>query len=156
DADVFTNTGTVGATNNGLLTLNRAWSNTGTLEENNATLNLGGTFTTAAIGTFSRVASTVNLIGELDNTGATFMLNASTGSWTINAGSITGGTVALSGGATLGLSSNPNNRLTGVTVNGNLSFFANSATLRIRDSLTLNGVATISGPSARLVFDNTS
>src|SRR5262249_56620298 len=44
----------------------------------------------------------------------------------------------------------------GVTSNGDINLAAGSATLRVRDALTLNGTATLSGSSCRLVFDNSA
>jgi fibronectin-binding autotransporter adhesin len=94
----FTNQGLAQATNGGTLTISSNWSNTGTLAASNAsTINLGGSFTTAAIGTTNISAdSTVNITGAMDNTTSTFTPGA--GSWFLNGGSITNGTMNLSAG----------------------------------------------------------
>ena len=51
--------------------------------------------------TFSRTGGAVNLTGKLTNTGDTLALNATTGSWNLVGGTITGGTVSVTGGADL-------------------------------------------------------
>ncbi len=67
-----------------------------------STANLGGTFTTAGLGTFSNSGGTVNLTGTLNNTGATLALNSSTiGSWQLDNGTINAGTISTTGSATL-------------------------------------------------------
>ena len=76
------------------LTLNGSWNNASTITETNATLNLGGSFTQATLGTFSNTGGTVNITGTLSGGLA---LNATTGSWTLTSGAtILGGTPSLS------------------------------------------------------------
>ncbi|MFX8988187.1 hypothetical protein ABTN23_19100, partial [Acinetobacter baumannii] len=88
----------------------------------NATLNLGGTFPTAALGTVNRTGGTVNLTGTLNNSGTTLALNATTGSWNF-LGTINGGSVGFADGATLLLSlDNAAGTFTGgVALNGDLT-----------------------------------
>lgn len=64
-------------------------------------MNLRGAFRTSDLASFSRVGGTVSLMGALDNTGASFTLNAQTGSWNMLAASITGGTLNFADGHTL-------------------------------------------------------
>ncbi|MBC7771520.1 MAG: hypothetical protein H7210_03380, partial [Pyrinomonadaceae bacterium] len=156
-ADSTTNTGTIGAITGGTLTIGGAWSNAGgTLLVNAAILNLGGTFQMTGVGAFNRTAGTVNLTGTVTGgAGDTLNLNASTGTWVMNGGHISGGTVTMSGGAGLTVTTNSNNRLSGVTVNGNIDLAITSATLRVAGGFTLNGTVTVSGNSANLVFDST-
>ena len=98
---IFTNQGTTQATA-GTLTLAGAWSNGATVGvSGGGTLNLGGSFTTADVATFSRNGGTVNLTGTLDNTGTTLALNAATGSWNLVGGTLKNGTLSESGGAEL-------------------------------------------------------
>ena len=52
-------------------------SNTGTITTTDSTVNLGGSFTTAALGTFNRTGGSVNLVGL--QTG-NLALDATTGS----------------------------------------------------------------------------
>jgi hypothetical protein len=134
------NQGTLSALNGGTLTITGPWSNTGTITENNSALNLGGPITTAQLGLagFSRTGGTVNLSGALDNTGATLTLDAVRGSWGLtNGGSITGGTVALTGGSRLLVG---NGALSNVVVNGDID--VNNSGLSF-NNLTLNGTARV-------------
>ena len=77
------------------------WSNAGTIDATNSTVNLGGQFTSADLGTFTYPGSSVNLVGTLDNTGTTLALNATTGSWNLTGGTLKGGTLSQTGGAEL-------------------------------------------------------
>ncbi|MHC5029016.1 MAG: Ig-like domain-containing protein, partial [Planctomycetota bacterium] len=82
-----------------ILTLRGTWSNTGTITMDGSTVNLGGTFTLAELGSFNRTGGTVNLIGTLNNT--VLILDAATGTWRVDTGTILGGTVNLTEGSTL-------------------------------------------------------
>lgn len=71
-----------------------SWSNTGSIIARQATVNLGGRFTTGAIGLLDSTGSVVNFTGILDNSNATLLFDAARGSWnlaggTINAGAMT-------------------------------------------------------------------
>ena len=159
----FVNTGLVEATNGGTLTLNAAsWNNsTGRIEAAAGSIvNLGGSTTTAMFGaviadpaTDALAAGTVNLTGVLDNTSASLNLNASTGRLSLAGGTITGGTISQTGGATLNVSSGT---LAGVTVTGADLTVAASGTLHVQGGITvatanlnLSGGATLflDGPS---------
>jgi len=59
-----------------------------------STLNLESTFTLAGDQLVRGADGTVRLVGTLDNTGKTLLLDDVTGSWTLAGGTITGGTVA--------------------------------------------------------------
>ena len=146
----FTNAGTMEAVNGGILTLSNSWTNGGTLHiDANAasTVNLNGSFTTAAIGTINRAGGVVNLTGTLNNTGATLTLNAVTGSWNFLNSTINGGTVAFAGGATLLLTANnvSGNFINGVTLDSDLTISGTSAALRVSGGLTLNGTIHLTG-----------
>ena len=97
----WSNSGALQAAGAGVLSLAGSWSNTGLLGELNATLNLGGTFSTASLGGFSRTGGIVNLTGALNNAGSTLALNATTGSWNLAGGTIAGGTVTVTGDSRL-------------------------------------------------------
>jgi hypothetical protein len=99
----LTNQGTLEAKNGGTLTLANMWSNAGTINAANSTVNLGGVFTTAGLNlpAFVNTGGTVNLTGTLDNTGTTLALNAATGSWNLAGGTIKNGTLTASGGSKL-------------------------------------------------------
>jgi hypothetical protein len=139
--NTFVNQGTVQATA-GMLSLGGTWDNRGTLETTgNGTLNLGGAFTTAALGTMNYLGGTINLTGTLDNSGATLTLDASTGSWNVRGGMVKGGTYSAVDGAALRFT-NSSGTLDGVTWNGDLDLATNpGATVHGVNGLTLNGTA---------------
>ena len=140
----FTNNGTAEAINGGILNIDSvAWSSAaGTLNVDNSTLELDGSFTTAGIGTFTRTGGTVNLTGTLDNTGDTLTLDATTGSWRLVGGTVLGGTVEFADGESLMMTNNGNSMFDGVTLNSDL-MMDNNQFLRIDNGLTLNAVLTL-------------
>ncbi len=144
----LTNSGTLAATDSGILTLSGAWSNTGSLTINGGTLNLGSSFTTADVETVNYTAGTVNLTGTLDNTGDTLTLGSNTGVWTLNGGTILGGVIAGSGGPWLSLAYGT---LDGVTLNTDAALTA-SGYPTVKNGLTLNSTITASSNIARLCF----
>src|SRR4029078_1479579 len=85
-----------------------------------AAVNLGGTFTTAGLGTFTRTGAggTVNLTGQLEHTGAVLHLGAGPTpvSWNLAGGTIAGGTVSAAVGSALVLTQSSG--LAGVTLDG--------------------------------------
>ncbi|MCA8961255.1 MAG: hypothetical protein KDC38_12110, partial [Planctomycetes bacterium] len=83
------------------LTLRGNWTNDSAIAMTGSTVNLGGTFTTTALGSFSRSGGTVNLIGTYDLGGGTLALNAITGDWRLAGGSLVNGTLDTSTGGTL-------------------------------------------------------
>jgi hypothetical protein len=90
----------------GTLTMDGSWANTGAITVNGGTVNFGGDFTTAELGTVCCTAGTVNLTGTLDNTGSVLnLLGSSEGVWSLDGGTIKGGVVAASGGSRLQVSS---------------------------------------------------
>ncbi len=148
--DIFVNGGTILA-DTGALTLTNNWSNTsGTLQVNGGTLNLGGTFPTAGIGTFAYTTGTVNLTGTLTNTNSTLNLNTNTGSWNL-AGTIIGGTVTADGGAEMRLQSSAYGILDGVTLDANLTYLG-AAYLTVKNGLTLNSTISMLIASSTITF----
>ncbi len=144
-SDTWTNAaGRTIAMTGGTLTTAGAWSNAGTISINNATLNLGGTFTTAGINlpNFARSGGTVNLTGTLDNAGATLPLTAATGSWRVDGGTIKGGTITRAGGADLTFTSSTG-ILDGATVVGDVSMSVDSARARLKNGADFTGNATL-------------
>ena len=92
-----------------------SWSNAGTFQVASGTLNLGGSFTTAGIGTITRSGtSVVRLTGSVNNTGASNLL-ALTGPLQISSGTITEGNLNANGASVLQPSNNVGT-LSGVTV----------------------------------------
>src|SRR5207249_6670545 len=98
----------VEARNGGTLALGGNWSNAGTIRETNGTLNLDGRFTVPSLGSIQRTGGNVNILGTLSNAGTTLALDAASGSWTLNGGTIRGGSVTTSNGARLVASANAN------------------------------------------------
>ena len=124
------------------LTLNGTWSNTSTINVAGGTLNLGGTFTVAGLGTYTRTGGAVNLTGTLDNTGTALALDAASGSWNLLGGTLKNGTLSASDGSKL-IFTTSGGTLDGVTANSDLDLTANSTGVTIVNGLTLNGTATL-------------
>ena len=122
------------------------WDNEGIITvAANSTLDLGGRFVAADLGSLNRNASsTINLCGFLNNSSTTLALTNVTGSWNLAGGEIFQGTVTTSGTAVL--SSNGNGTLDGITLNGTLNTNGGggSNALTIQNGLTLNGTINIS------------
>ncbi|MCX6880142.1 MAG: hypothetical protein NTW21_41020, partial [Verrucomicrobia bacterium] len=135
-----------------ILNLYGNFSNAGLILLADSTLNLHGTCTTAGLGLagFNHSgASTVNLLGELDNTGSTFALTATTGDWTLEGGRIIGGTITEAGGAKLRFPANGSNRLDGATFTGDLLLNqpGESHVVRLQNGASFTGNAYL-GPAA--------
>src|SRR5439155_24521121 len=79
------------------------WLNNGSITATGATVNLGGSFTTAALGTFNATGATVNLFGVLNNSGTTLTLPKGTRLWSCHVATSNAGSFASSGGSTLAL-----------------------------------------------------
>jgi Dockerin type I domain len=152
---------TVSASSNAILTLiGDDWQNLGTLSLDGATLNLGGSFVFADLGTFDRSSAdpgTVNLYGILDNTGLTLTFNDTIGDWNlIDGGDIIGGIVdATPGHQLFGLGG----ELDGTTLNAPISIAENS-TVYVIDGLTLNSSMTLGSAAddtyGQLYFENST
>jgi len=157
----------------GLFSQISPWTNSGTIAvSGTGTLNLAGSFTTAAIGNLTNTGGTVNLVGVLNNAGATLALTPTTGSWNLAAGTIDGGTitdtpadvlvltplngngdllsgVSIASGSILdGSRSNFDVIVTaGLTLDGTLDLGAANGssygTLIFRDTQTLGGIGTV-------------
>jgi hypothetical protein len=156
-AGTWTNSGTLDE-GGGALTLGGTWSNSGPISVSGGTLNLGGTFTLAPSATFSRSGGTVNLTGTLNNVGSMLALNATTGTWNLQGGAITGGTVTQSDSALLVDTSS--GTLSGLTLNGNLDLTtANGVSVTVVNGLTLNGTISVGNSAGTtygsVIFNNT-
>ncbi|HZY84698.1 MAG TPA: hypothetical protein VFE78_07695, partial [Gemmataceae bacterium] len=147
----WTNHGTLGAQNGGTLSLAGTWSNAGTVSDNLSTVNLGGSFTTAGLGTFTAAAGAINLTGALDNTapGAVLRVGGAplAGNWFLAGGTVTGGAVqAASGSALVAVGTST---LVGVTLDGTgagnsgspLDMQTAFAVVKVSGNLTLKGAA---------------
>jgi len=124
----LTNAGSITAAN-ATLTLGGAWSSSGTITVNASTLNLAGTFTSAGL-SISRTASVINLTGTMNNTGNTFTFGVASGSWNLQGGGVTGGTLAFTAGERLVMTAGAGN-LTDVQINGDLLLDAANSAVRI-------------------------
>ncbi len=131
----------------GILSLSGAWTNAGAINATNVTVDLGGSFTLAALGAFTRSGGTVNLTGVLTNTSTTLALNAASGSWVLDGGTVLGGTITTAGGATLVV--NGTGTFNGVTMDGTLDVGSsvNAADLTVTNGLVLNGTALVGNPT---------
>jgi RHS repeat-associated protein len=141
------NDGTIEVSNGGTANIGGnggSWTNAGTISATNATVNLGGVFTVAGLGTFNRSSGTVNLTGTLNNTGTTLALNDTTGDWHLNGGMVNGGTVTESGSARLQFT-NATNTLNAVTFNSDMDLTGDVAAglpsrVEVTGGLTLNAI----------------
>ena len=142
----------------GTLSLGGSWSNyaggapiiPGNIQVTGGTLNLGGQFHTADIGTITRSRGTVAITGALDNTGATLALDNTTGSWDMADGSVTGGTLQTSGAAQF-LQPLSSFTLANITAfDGTWAMLGGNGgtTLVVRGDLNLNGAIDLSNNAA--------
>src|SRR5205814_2181192 len=83
----WTNAGVL-TVNNSAISFNGGWNNAGTLNFTNSILNLGGRFGPPSLGKLNRSGGTVNLTGTLDLGGGILALDATTGSWVLNGGTL--------------------------------------------------------------------
>ena len=106
------------------------WNNTGSVILSNGTLNLGGSFTTAGLGSYTRSGGVINLKGTLDNTGGTLALDTSTGSWNLSGGTLTGSALATANGTSLA-ATNLGGTLSGLTLGATVAGQAEPGTLSV-------------------------
>ncbi len=174
DPLVFTNEGIVEAIGSSALTLAGQWDNDGRIELfDTAKLTLAGSFSTGDIGVIDRdvdgddvLAGMVTLIGDLDNTGTedgidVLLIDAQSGSWDVDRGRITGGTLRFRDGEQLNFlaptgSGSRFNTLDDVTLDGDLNLSNFGAAVVIETALSVdqdNGATvTLSGAPTRLLF----
>ncbi len=163
--DSVVNDGRITAASGQTLTIDGSnWVNAGTITANGATVNLGGSFTTAALGSFSASGSTVNLTGTLNNANATFTLSPAIGAWDLDSGTINSGTITSTGGSTLALTDSAGTLAGGVTVatgttlDGTQNIGGQQAYAYVTGGLTLNGAINLGSASGstygRLYFEN--
>jgi hypothetical protein len=146
NAEPFSNAGVAQAINGGTLTLENLWSSSGQLNVGaSSVLNLDGSFTGASLSRVSQTNGTINLPGMVNNSSNTLVL---AGAWVLDGGTISGGTVITTNGASL-VANTGNGTLNGVTVNGVLDVgnSVNAATLTVTNGLTLNGTALLGNPT---------
>jgi len=142
---------TVGA----VLTLQAAWDNDGILRiAGGGTLNLGGSFTTAGIGTLERVSGTLNITGVLDNTGDIFAPDDTTGTWLLDGGTVRGGIYAATGAGALTFNISGLNRLENVVIATDIETSVDVGTLELL-SVTLNATLRLAHNFTQLRFVGT-
>ena len=118
----------------------------GTLSISNAVLNLGGSLTLATLATVQRSGGTVKLVGTMDNTGTTLLLDEVTGTWNLAGGTIVGGAIVGTNGA--GLVVTADSVLDGVTLNADLTVPGGAGCgytrqLTVTNGLVLNSTLTL-------------
>jgi hypothetical protein len=98
----ISSSGTVSMTGGGTLTLDGAWTNSGTISATNSAVVFAGTLSHAQLDSVKLNNSAILLRADLANTGTTLMLDNSTGTFNlVGGGRITGGTISGSSGVNL-------------------------------------------------------
>jgi hypothetical protein len=128
-----------------------AWSNSGVISLNDATLVLSGAMKTGQLGQISGTG-TIVLAGTLANTGATLTLGSGGQLPALTlTGTIVGGSIADPGGnLTIGVGGTA--MLEDVSETGTLNLTGAAAYLRVREGLVLSGAANITGAGSELGF----
>jgi len=139
----WTNNTSITIQDSGTLNLGGTYNNQGTIVATDSTVNLGGEFTIAGLGNFSRTGGLVIIRGVLDN-GPDLVLDSTTGNWRIDGGRVVGGVIETLDGTSLSATNRGGSALDGVTVNGTIGVSPGSV-LGITNSLTVNGFLGISG-----------
>jgi hypothetical protein len=125
-----------------------AWSNSGVISLNDATLILSGAMKTGQIGQISGIG-TIVLAGTLANTGATLTLGSGGQLPALSlTGTIVGGSIIDPGG-NLTIGAGGTAMLEGVTETGTLNLGDAGVSLRVRGGLLLTGAADVTGAAAR-------
>ncbi len=160
DAIAFANAGTIALSGGATAVLGGpadvygqvpAWSNSGIISLNNATLILSGAMSTGQIGQISGTG-TIVLAGTLANTGATLTLGAGGQLPALSlTGTIVGGSIVDAGG-NLAVAAGGTALLDGVTDTGTLNLGASGAYLTVRDGLKLIGTADVTGAGSEIGF----
>jgi hypothetical protein len=151
----FTNQGTIEATA-GTLRVGSATvlSNTGLVRAlTGGTVRIEGAATLASLGDLRNVSGTVVLAGPLPLGGGTLAFTPTTGVWTFDGATISGGTIAAPPGLAPILTG-ANTTFDGLTVSGTVAIGTNQR-LFVKNGLVLNGTLAMTGFNPRLVFDGT-
>ena len=134
----------IGALNNpGSSMPSGSWSNLGSITlASGSTLEIGGTFTLATLGTVTNNGGTVDVEGTLNNTGQTLDGSGGLGPLTLDQGTVEGEIVTAAGvGFAPGFFGNSVNTLDDVAFEGPLNLASEN------DDLALSGGTTIVGSS---------
>jgi hypothetical protein len=182
DGNGYTVASSLGAADGQTLSLLGSWTTAPgvTISATHATLGLGATTSLSAVKltnstieiestyTFAQIQPLLaggNRLeigpgGVLANTGVTLGLSASTGSLTLDGGTLEGGTVTATGGAKIVVAANSfGSTLDGVTLDSDVDLTGADAQLAVTSGLTLNGTVSLDSPtefsSSTLEFDGT-
>lgn len=149
----FTNQGSITVANGETFDLGsvQSWSNTGSIQVSNATLQLGGAFAATQLAGVNATTGTVAIAGSLDNTGNTLSIGPGLkyGALALAGGTISNGVIA--GNlmvATFGTLSN-------LTVRGTIDLSANSKSLTL-SGVTLTGAGGTGAASVMLTGNNST
>jgi hypothetical protein len=125
----WSNSGAVHVSGGGTLTLAGSSGNIGSVTVSDSRIRIAGSYTTAQLLSINQTNVTLSLSGgNLDNTGQTLALDATTGSMPLEGGTILNGTISATGGAML-------NATTGVSA---LDATVLNADLNIGSTATVN------------------
>ena len=134
----WTNSGTLEASDGGLLYLEGTWSDSGTITANSAGVNLQGSGSVVAGSTFTGSDGAIVVQGTLDNTGNTLAISGTGLTCNLQGGTIEGGTISTADGAAL-VETGFGGTLAGVTVANTLDITGNGGAVAITGGLTLDG-----------------
>jgi hypothetical protein len=153
------NTGTIQAAGGGTIHLQGSnFINQGTISaQTGSTVDIEGSQTTAGLGSITNNSNTgtVNILGTLDNTGHSLLMNAATGSWKLANATILGGTIDTADAQLLQVLGGDTAHFSAVTVNGTLRLSNAHAAIQVTNGLTVNSTINLSsgiGSSDGLVF----
>ena len=140
----YINQGTILDVGHGTFSINgNSWINNGIIDVTNSTLLINGRFNSSILGNYNSSNAVLGVLGTYLNTNATLWVNGTGGTWMLNGGTILGGTVVATNGASLVV--NGSGTLDGVVLNGNLDVGSTYAypNLDVTNGLTLNGTMRI-------------
>lgn len=141
--DPLTMHGSILATD-GIVELAGNWSNLGTITAvAPGTVQLGGEFTAAGLGSVDATAGEIFITGTLEATGDTVLVDASTGSLVLWGGEVVGGSIETADSETLQIRGG--STLTGVTVSGHVRMYSGVNTINAFDGLTVDGLVELNG-----------
>ena len=140
----------------GRLVLGGTWSNAAHLEIlNGGQVRFAGQFTTSAVGSLSVVGTLpIEISGEWDGAGGTFVVPGDWGSPELIGGTLRDVTLEIPAGEALVVRSpgsfNEGGTLDDVTIDGDIDLPDGSAVLMLRDHVTVNGTIDLSASSSRI------
>lgn len=150
------NAGTLSSTNSTVAIDGSNFSNTGTLSLISSTLRVNNEFTLAGLGNVQRTASTIEVLGVLNNAGQTIDLDAAGDIIRLDGGTIRGGSIVGTSAASLTFSNSVDNTLDNVHVDGRLELMERDSFLRLANGSTLRGHVYLGGQFAELRFEGST